>query len=270
MAKAQFPIDGKKNKDWKISSEMGWRIHPVQKTKKHHNGADIIGVGKGPHYIEAPYAGKVLKATKSTAPGGGFGNYVVLLHKINGKNYTTLYAHLKDGSIKVKAGQKVEAGTVLGIMGTTGMSTGVHLHWEMWMGKTHGWTADGKGFVNAVKFFDALIKQEAELVAGPVATPADAPVAPAPVHEAKKAAAPVAKPAVAVKAAAPAKPKLIGELKKGSKGDTVAYLQTKLKVVGDTAGTFGENTHKAVIALQKKKSLKADGIVGPLTWKALG
>ena len=196
MAKAQYPIEGRLGKDWKITSEMGWRIHPVQKTKKHHNGADIIGLGKGPHYIEAPYDGKVLKATKSTAPGGGFGNYVVLYHKINGKHYTTLYAHLKEGSIKVKKGQKVEAGTVLGIMGTTGMSTGVHLHWEMWSGKTHGWSADGSGFVNAVKFFKALIAQEKELSATPKATEDTGVVAPPPTHEEAPAPAPVAKPAV--------------------------------------------------------------------------
>lgn len=215
MAKAQFPLDGRPGKDWKITSEMGWRIHPVQKTKKHHNGADIIGVGKGPFYVEAPYDGKVLKATKSTAPGGGFGNYVVLLHKINGKNYTTLYAHLKDGSIKVKKGQKVEAGTVLGIMGTTGMSTGVHLHWEMWAGKTHGWSADGSGFVNAVKFFKAQIAQEKELDATPKATEDTGTVAPPPTHEdAPKPApeAPKAAPAAAAPEATaqPAKPKIPG------------------------------------------------------------
>lgn len=205
MAKAQYPLDGRPGKDWKITSEMGWRIHPVKKTRKHHNGADIIGLGKGPFYIEAPYDGKVLKATKSTAAGGGFGNYVILLHKINGKNYTTLYAHLKDGSIKVKKGQKVEAGTVLGIMGTTGMSTGVHLHWEMWAGKTHGWSDDGKGFVNAVKFFKALIAQEKELAATPKATDDSVEAAPAPSAETPVEAAPAApaKPVEAPKAATP-------------------------------------------------------------------
>jgi murein DD-endopeptidase MepM/ murein hydrolase activator NlpD len=294
MAKAQYPLDGRLGKDWKITSEMGWRIHPVKKEKKHHNGADIIGLGKGPFYIEAPYAGKVLKATKSTAPGGGFGNFVILAHKINGKNYTTLYAHLKDGSIKVKPGQKIEAGTVLGIMGTTGMSTGVHLHWEMWAGKTHGWSADGKGFVNAVKFFKALIAQEAELALAPKATPEDAPATEEPEHteefankvqakyEAAKAEAKVApttptpapapvavapaKPAVAVPAT---KPALKGELKKGSKGATVAYLQKALGL--EVTGVFDQALHVAVIGLQKKHAdiTLDDGIVGPLTWSKI-
>lgn len=160
MAKAQYALDGLPGKDWKVSSIMGWRVHPVLNTRKHHNGTDIFGLGGGPHYIEAPYDGVVLGARKSTAAGGGFGNFVSLQHKIDGVYYTTLYAHLKDDSIKVKPGQKVEAGTVLGIMGTTGMSTGVHLHWEMWKGKTHGWSADGTGFVEPIEFFKLQIAKE--------------------------------------------------------------------------------------------------------------
>lgn len=290
MAKAQYPLDGRLGKDWKITSEMGWRMHPVKKEKKHHNGADIIGLGKGPFYIEAPYAGKILKATKSTAAGGGFGNYVIVQHKINGKHYTTLYAHLKDGSIKVKPGQKIEAGTVLGIMGTTGMSTGVHLHWEMWAGTSHGWSADGKGFVNAVKFFKALIAQEAELALVAKATPEDAPTHDEPEHteefankvqakyEASKVQAkvlPVAQHATPVAPVAPAKPVvavpatkpvLKGELKKGSKGATVAYLQKALGI--EVTGVFDQTTHVAVIGLQKKHAdiTLDDGIVGQITW----
>jgi len=160
MAKAQYALDGLPGKDWKVSSIMGWRIHPVLNTRKHHNGTDIFGIGGGPHYIEAPYDGVVLGARKSTAAGGGFGNFVTLQHKIDGVYYTTLYAHLKDDSIKVKPNQKVEAGTVLGVMGTTGMSTGVHLHWEMWKGKTHGWSADGVGFVEPIEFFKLQIAKE--------------------------------------------------------------------------------------------------------------
>ena len=250
MAKAQYPLDGRPGKDWKITSEMGWRIHPVKKTRKHHNGADIIGLGKGPFYIEAPYDGTVLKATKSTAAGGGFGNYVILLHKINGKFYTTLYAHLKDGSIKVKPKQKVEAGTVLGIMGTTGMSTGVHLHWEMWAGKSHGWSADGSGFVNAVKFFKALIAQEKELAATPKATDDSVEAAPsvgsepapAPAVEAPKSAPVAATPAPTVAAAQPAKPKIPGYTVKS--GDSYWAIAEKYAAkYGDGKNTSDYSRH---------------------------
>jgi murein DD-endopeptidase MepM/ murein hydrolase activator NlpD len=128
MAKAQQAIDGVQGKDWKITSLMGNRIHPVTKAPKHHNGTDIWSPNE-PCWIEAPFDGVVVEARKSTAAGGGFGNFVRLQHKINGEYYTTTYAHMLDDSVKVKPGQKIEAGTPMGKMGSTGMSTGNHLHW---------------------------------------------------------------------------------------------------------------------------------------------
>jgi murein DD-endopeptidase MepM/ murein hydrolase activator NlpD len=199
MAKAQLPIDGKLGKDFKVTSLMGMRIHPVTKEKKHHNGTDIWSSHE-PCWIEAPYDGVVLEAKKSTSPGGGFGNYVILLHKIGGKQYTTLYAHMQDGTVKVKKGQKVEAGTPLGKMGTTGMSTGKHLHWELRLGKQHIWDKMGKNYIEPIAFFKAVIAQEAAIATAPVEATEDDVVAPAPVHGAK--AAPAPKPIPAAKPAA--------------------------------------------------------------------
>jgi murein DD-endopeptidase MepM/ murein hydrolase activator NlpD len=199
MAKAQLPIDGKLGKDFKVTSLMGMRIHPVTKEKKHHNGTDIWSSHE-PCWIEAPYDGVVLEAKKSTSPGGGFGNYVILLHKIGGKQYTTLYAHMQDGTVKVKKGQKVEAGTPLGKMGTTGMSTGKHLHWELRLGKQHIWDKMGKNYIEPIAFFKAVIAQEAAIATAPVEATEDDVVAPAPVHGAK--AAPAPKPVPAAKPAA--------------------------------------------------------------------
>jgi murein DD-endopeptidase MepM/ murein hydrolase activator NlpD len=181
MAKAQQAIDGVQGKDWKITSIMGNRIHPVTKAPKHHNGTDIWSPHE-PCWIEAPYDGVVVEARKSTAAGGGFGNFVRLQHKINGEYYTTTYAHMVDGSIKVKPGQKIEAGTPIGKMGSTGMSTGKHLHWELQKGKTYAWNDKGLNFIEPVAFFDALIKLEAINGTAKDVTPADAPAAPAPVH----------------------------------------------------------------------------------------
>lgn len=268
MAKAQFPIDGKLGKDFKVTSYMGMRIHPVTKQKKHHNGTDIWSPHE-PCWIEAPFDGKVLEAKKSTAAGGGFGNYVILLHKINGKFYTTLYAHMQDGSLKVKKGQKIEAGTPLGKMGTTGMSTGKHLHWELRLGKSHVWDANGKNYIEPIAFFKALIAAEKAIASAAVVATEDDPVAPAPEHTEAQAEAVEVERKVA-KAAEVSKPKLVGELKVGSKGEAVEYLQKRLKL--EVTGTFTEETLAAVVEFQKtrKEITKPDGIVGQLTWKALG
>ena len=173
---------------------MGNRIHPVTKEPKHHNGTDIWSPHE-PCWIEAPYDGVVTEAKKSTAAGGGFGNFVMIHHKINGEHYTTVYAHMGDGTIKVKVGQKVEAGTPLGKMASTGMSTGKHLHWELHKGKKYAWSATGLNFIEPVAFFDALIKLEAVDGTAKDETPAKAPVAPAPVHGPKLVAQPATKAA---------------------------------------------------------------------------
>jgi murein DD-endopeptidase MepM/ murein hydrolase activator NlpD len=87
---------------------------------RQHNGIDIARPSGMD--ILASDAGTV----KATGPQGGFGNRVVVDH---GNGYTTLYAHLS--SISVKPGQKLLQGQKLGVMGNTGNSTGVHLHFEV-------------------------------------------------------------------------------------------------------------------------------------------
>lgn len=181
MAKIQYPIDGKLGKDYKVTSPFGWRIHPIQKTKKHHNGVDLWS-SKEPCYIEAFADGEVLEARVSSAAGGGFGHYVKMRHKIDGEWYTSIYAHMVAGSIKVKAGQKIEAGTVVGKMGSTGMSTGKHLHFEIQKGKNYAWNSTGQNYLDPIPFVAAMIAKESVLENAPLPTPETAPVAPAPVH----------------------------------------------------------------------------------------
>ena len=185
--KPQFPVDGKKNKDWKITSPFGIRIHPIEKIKKSHNGIDIWGP-KPKIWIESWHDGKVIAAGTSKlklADGslGGVGWYVDVRSKINGKYYVARYAHMVENSLTVVKGERVKAGQRLGIMGTTGASTGKHLHFEICKGSVHRWTLDGSGFVDPMKFvFNTIDKWELEQsIAPPV--PDTGETLPAPVHE---------------------------------------------------------------------------------------
>ena len=124
-----YPIKGDLNKQFKITSPFGTRKHPITGKVSNHNGLDMVkksGKSEG-EPILAPEAGKVLDARKSTAVGGGYGYYV----KLQGKSGTVhLLAHMIPKSLKVKKGWVVEQGDVLGLLGTSGASTGPHVHWE--------------------------------------------------------------------------------------------------------------------------------------------
>ena len=186
-SKPQMPLEGKFGKDWKVTSPFGWRIHPIEKYKKHHNGVDLWGP-KTKIYNEAWHDGKVIAAGTSklkNADGslGGVGYYVDLRVIIDGEFYVTRYAHMVEGSLAVVKGEKVKAGTRLGIMGNTGASAGRHLHFEICKGKVHRWTTDGKGFVDPLKFVKTVIAKWELNAEVNLATPDTGEVAPAPVHE---------------------------------------------------------------------------------------
>lgn len=175
MSLIRWPIDGVYGKHFKTTSSFGWRIHPIEKTKKHHNGEDLWAAPKDIP-IKAFADGKVIQAKVSGAPGGGYGWFVQIQHKINGDYYTSCYAHLAANSLTVKVGDKVTAGTVIGKMGSTGASTGKHLHFEICKGKSVKWTADGSGFVDPVPFIETLMKQHEVVSQAPLPTPENAPV----------------------------------------------------------------------------------------------
>lgn len=103
-----------------ISSGFGVRIHPITGTKRMHNGVDMNASQGDP--IRAAKAGTVILASVK----GGYGNTVMIDH---GGGMVTLYAH--QSKIGVSVGQKVAAGTVIGYIGSTGDSTGPHLHFEV-------------------------------------------------------------------------------------------------------------------------------------------
>src|SRR5690606_4875621 len=99
-----------------ISSKMG------QRWGRLHKGIDIARPSN--HTIKAADHGVVVSAGWDS---GGYGNKIIIDHQ-NGTR--TLYGHLK--SINVKPGQKVEKGSAIGVMGNTGQSKGVHLHFEVY------------------------------------------------------------------------------------------------------------------------------------------
>lgn len=117
----------------RVTSKYGYRIHPVYKTKKFHAGIDI-GAGYGSAIVAAE-SGTVTTATY----GSGYGKYVVVNH---GSGLTTLYAHCS--SLLVKVGDKVTRGQTIAKVGSTGVSTGNHLHFEV---RINGSTTDPLAYV---------------------------------------------------------------------------------------------------------------------------
>ncbi len=106
-----------------ITSGFGMRTHPIFNVQKLHRGVDFA-VGEGTSLV-APADGVVSVAEKM----GGFGNVIMISHHIDGKDITTVCAHLSD--IQVSAGQAVSRGQTIGKTGNTGDSTGPHLHFEV-------------------------------------------------------------------------------------------------------------------------------------------
>jgi murein DD-endopeptidase MepM/ murein hydrolase activator NlpD len=105
----------------KISSRFGMREHPIMGYSALHAGVDFAAPPGTP--ILAAGAGKVAMA----GPNGGYGNYVKLQHT---SDVATAYAHMSRVGPGIKPGVAVRQGQVIGFVGSTGMSTGPHLHYE--------------------------------------------------------------------------------------------------------------------------------------------
>ena len=103
-----------------LNSSFGYRKDPIDNVTRFHQGQDITVKTGTP--IHAPADGIVKRAYYA----GGFGNHIKLDH---GNGYTTLFAHLS--KIKVKHGQEVSRGEIIGLTGNTGRSTAPHLHYEI-------------------------------------------------------------------------------------------------------------------------------------------
>ncbi|MHB0980744.1 MAG: murein hydrolase activator EnvC family protein [Thermoleophilia bacterium] len=121
------PVDGR------ISSPFGYRIHPIFKVKKMHTGVDMSASMGTP--IRAADSGTVIQAGWR----GGYGQAVVISH---GDGLATLYAH--QSKILVSVGDTVTRGDIIGKVGSTGYSTGPHLHFEV---RVNGTPVDPMGYL---------------------------------------------------------------------------------------------------------------------------
>ncbi len=122
-----------------ITSRFGLRTHPIYKTEKYHSGLDIAA-GYGATVVAAD-SGSITRASNI---GDGYGNCVIIDH---GNGYITLYGHLS--SMTVSEGQSVSKGDTIGYVGSTGLSTGPHCHFEVWSG---GKRTDPEQFFTGLTF----------------------------------------------------------------------------------------------------------------------
>ena len=120
----------------RVTSPFGWRTHPITGRQNLHGGIDIAAPNGTP--IMASKAGVVVISQY----GSSYGNYVVISHPDGTR---TLYAHMSQRN--VSAGDTVSQGQTVGLVGSTGSSTGNHLHFETWTGSS------SSSRVNPMQFF---------------------------------------------------------------------------------------------------------------------
>ena len=111
------PVDGAH-----LTSNFGMRFHPILNYSRLHQGVDFGATYGSPVFAAA--GGRISFA----GTHGGHGNYIMLVHR---PGLATAYAHLS--GFRVKVGQQVAQGQIIGYVGSTGLSTGPHLHYEVWL-----------------------------------------------------------------------------------------------------------------------------------------
>ena len=113
-----------------VSSGFGMRVHPITGLASFHQGIDLAAPAGTP--VLAAYSGQVIVS----GPAGNLGNAVVLAHD---ESRRTRYGHMS--SVAVQANTWVEQGQIIGYVGSTGRSTGPHLHFEYWSRHSGSWAA---------------------------------------------------------------------------------------------------------------------------------
>ncbi|MGH3979187.1 MAG: M23 family metallopeptidase [Pseudonocardiaceae bacterium] len=120
---------------YRLTSGFGSRSNPVTGKAEGHRGQDFGAPAGTPIFAAA--SGVVVAA----GPAGGFGQWIVIDHRIDGKLVSTVYGHMWPRDLGVSRGNQVQAGQPIARVGSNGQSTGPHLHFEVWEG---GRFADGE------------------------------------------------------------------------------------------------------------------------------
>jgi len=113
---------------YRLTSEFGPRTNPVTGATEGHRGQDFGAPTGTPIYAAA--AGIVVAA----GPAGGFGQWIVIDHQIDGQLVSTVYGHMWPDGVGVAEGDQVQAGQPIARVGSNDQSTGPHLHFEIWQG----------------------------------------------------------------------------------------------------------------------------------------
>lgn len=126
---------------WVRTSPFGWRTHPITGERSFHTGSDFAAADGTP--ILAAADGVVVLAEFS----GGYGGLIIIEHTVQGQRVATYYAHMWQHGIHVTQGQMVTAGQHIGDVGSSGMSTGPHLHFEVYPGGRGAEPVDGDAWL---------------------------------------------------------------------------------------------------------------------------
>lgn len=146
----QLPVQGI------ITSRVGLRQHPVDGGMRHHSGVDIA-VPTGTR-VKAIAAGRVVES----AARGGYGNLVTIEHA---GGLVSLYGH--NAQLEVNVGDRVEAGQTVALSGSTGKSTGPHLHFELWrngVNVTQNYLDNGMGIPEVADSIRSYVHKDGSLV----------------------------------------------------------------------------------------------------------
>lgn len=273
------------------NSEIGMRVHPITGVRTQHRGRDIAAATGTPVY--AAYDGTIICACYEA---NGAGNYIKISHA---SSYETLYMHLSKFE---RTSGTVKKGDLIGRVGSTGGSTGPHLHFEV---RRYGTFIDWDNGIPRGTYVTAKTAVPYDFVglsAGGTVTPSPTCTRSWPTVGRSTSFSSNAKAVQyllksrgysitvdgyfgsgtesTVKSFQSSKgltsdgivgkntwEKLVTTVQSGSSGDAVRAVQMKLGISAD--GIFGSGTKTAVTNFQKSKGLSADGIVGVNTWAAL-